>query len=89
METLYRKVAVIIENAIDDFSSKWKSHIEKDSGIIEYAYEITNIIETETSQLQADKEELLEALEKARISLLLLPDEFSDEINSLIQKHKQ
>ena len=88
METLYRKVAVIIENAIDDFSSKWSSHIEKDSGITEHANEITNIIETETAQLKADKAELLEALENTKTAFRYFPEKL-DEIESLIQKHKQ
>ena len=54
--------------------------------------DITKTLENALEQiekLEADKAELLEALDKVRISLLLLPDEFSEEIKSLIQKHKK
>lgn len=103
METIYRKVAVSERKPLK--SGSYYTNIDKsfyrkstgefednnDSYIVYPTFWLEEIPDNtqQIEKLEADKAELLEALEKVRISLLLLPDEFSDEINSIIQKHKQ
>ena len=45
--------------------------------------------ESKTTQLEAEKAELLEALEDARIAIKRWDDELSYDIYDIIQKHKQ
>ena len=101
METLYRKVAKSEEPKYNGnyhcifpeghiftipFLKEYGFHDEFTdcSGITHYLEEIHD----PTIQLQADKAELLEALEKLRNHYGLFPEN-RIEIESLIQKHKQ
>ena len=101
MGTIYRKVAVSEEPKHNGnyhcifpeghiftipFLKEYGFHEEFTdcSGITHYLEEITD----PTAQLQADKAELLEALEKLRNHYGLFPEN-RIEIESLIQKHKQ
>ena len=101
METIYRKVAVSEEPKHSGnyhcifpeghiftipFLKEYGFHEEFTdcSGITHYLEEIPD----PTAQLQADKAELLEALEKLRNHYGLFPEN-RIEIKSLIQKHKQ
>ena len=101
METLYRKVAVSEEPKHNGnyhcifpegqiftipFLKEYGFHDEFTdcSGITHYLEEIPD----PTTKLQADKAELLEALEKLRNHYGLFPEN-RIEIESLIQKHKQ
>ena len=101
METLYRKVAVSEEPKHNGnyhcifpeghiftipFLKEYGFHDEFTdcSGITHYLEEIPD----PTAQLQADKAELLEALEKLRNHYGLFPENRT-EIESLIQKHKK
>ena len=104
MKTVYRKVAVSerLPPPMTDILIKyrWSDYFEpyhyfddlhcKD----EMLNEVTHWIEEipyPTAQLQADKAELLEALEKVKEWGSVFGIEYSiyDEIESLIQKHKQ
>lgn len=100
LETLYRKVSVSepsqFENNVHyyfvDFDGnimqdKFLSHASFDEYTHRYKYFLVEIPDP-TAQLQADKEELLEALEGIKPSLRYFPEKL-EEIESLIQKHKQ
>lgn len=102
METLYRKVTFEVEQQ-DNYKTVL---IGKNANFIfnpntRNGEELTDFlsdceeIPNHSAQLQADKAELLEALEKAQSELLQFKSAFGQgsglipEIESLIQKHKQ
>ena len=101
METLYRKVAVserlpkINGNYFTDkyrsfyFSQEVNKFMDDEGDFIYPKYWLEEIPDP-TTQLQSDKEELLEALEKVKEWGSVFGIEYSiyDEIESLIQKHK-
>ena len=99
METIYRKVAVSERKPIKSgtyFSNEEEVYYRESTKKFEHNYDAHCVypqwwleeIPDHTAQLQADKAELLEALEKLRNHYGLFPEN-RIEIESLIQKHKQ
>ena len=89
METLYRKV---ILNIVDRCFHMYASDYRKEAK--EYAIEMLEEIPDTSHQLEkleAEKKELLEALEKCNNELYFYSGQtdFVKENQSLIQKHKQ
>ena len=41
---MQKQIENLINNAIDDFNSKWQSHEERNTGVSEYAEKIVNFI---------------------------------------------
>ena len=84
METELLKIKIL--NIVDRCFHMYASDYRKEAK--ESAIEMLEEIPDPTAQLQADKAELLEALEKLRNHYGLFPEN-RIEIESLIQKHKQ
>ena len=98
METVYRKVAVSERKPKEGWvltpDGGWLFKDNKfkcaHSGEVQVSGSITHWLEPiKSAQLQADKAELLEALENLINDEQLSNDSIIDEIESIIQKHKQ
>ena len=101
METLYKKVAVSERKPIKSgtyFSNEEEVYYRESTKKFEHNYDAHCVypqwwleeIPDPTAQLQADKTELLDALEILRGELTArTPEKIHDMADSLIQKHKQ
>ena len=102
METLYRKVAVSERKPIKSgtyFSNEEEVYYRESTKKFEHNYDAHCVypqwwleeIPDPTTQLQADKAELLEALERCNNELYFYSGQtdFVEENKFLIQKHKQ
>lgn len=81
------KIVDIIENAIEDFSSKWSSHTEKSEGISLYA---DQILQLEVPDRESELIEILESIIQDFECDYVLDGEIVDQpYNWLIDRYKE